>query len=102
MSCASLPDTNLCLAATFHIRPAMLGDSLSIVKETTPCLSWRRCHGPAADVSPVVSQACLAAPRFNWNLWVRALLSVLSLISPKLNGLSMDGSLCSLRHCPRQ
>lgn len=36
MSYASLPDTNLCLAATFHVWPAMLGDSLSIVKEITP------------------------------------------------------------------
>ena len=30
----SVPDTNpVCLAATFHVWPAMLGDSLSIVKE---------------------------------------------------------------------
>jgi len=33
VSCASLTDTNLCLAATFHAWPAMLGDSLPIVKE---------------------------------------------------------------------
>ena len=33
MSCASLPDTNLCLAATFHVWPAMLGEWACIVKE---------------------------------------------------------------------
>lgn len=33
MSCASLPDTNLCLAATFHVWPAMLGEWAGIVKE---------------------------------------------------------------------
>jgi hypothetical protein len=36
VSYASLPDTNLCLAATFPVWPAMLGDSLPIVKEITP------------------------------------------------------------------
>ena len=33
MSCASLHDTNLCLAATFYVWPAMLGDPVPIVKE---------------------------------------------------------------------
>lgn len=33
MSCASLHDTNLCLAATFYVWPAMLGEPVPIVKE---------------------------------------------------------------------
>jgi hypothetical protein len=28
-----MPDTNLCLAATFHVWPAMLGEWAGIVKE---------------------------------------------------------------------
>ena len=42
MSCASLPDTNLCLAATFHVWPAMLGEWAGIVKEIAPLWSCAR------------------------------------------------------------
>jgi hypothetical protein len=37
VSCASLPDTNLCHAATFHVWPAMLGEWAGIVKEIARC-----------------------------------------------------------------
>jgi hypothetical protein len=38
VSRASLPDTNLCHAATFHVWPAMLGEWAGIVKEIArPC-----------------------------------------------------------------
>jgi hypothetical protein len=36
MSCASLPDTDCASRQRFYVWPAMLGDSLSIVKELTP------------------------------------------------------------------
>jgi hypothetical protein len=36
MSCASLPDTNLCSRQRFYVWPAMLGDSVSVVKEIAP------------------------------------------------------------------
>jgi hypothetical protein len=36
MSCASLPDTDCASRQHFYVWPAMLGDSLSIVKELTP------------------------------------------------------------------
>jgi hypothetical protein len=41
VSCASLPDTNLCLAATFHVWPAMLGECAGIVKEIARFMSVR-------------------------------------------------------------
>ena len=36
MSCASRPDTNQCSRQRFYVWPAMLGDSVSVVKEITP------------------------------------------------------------------
>ena len=58
MSCASLPDTNLCLAATFHVWPAMLGEWAGIVKEIAR-------SGVRVKRSAYANPRCLMWPRFD-------------------------------------
>jgi hypothetical protein len=77
MSCASLPDTNFCLAATFYVWPAMLGDSVPIVKELTPLavarfaqrkVLRRRSHPRRAiesDISQTVSRFGKTLPKID-------------------------------------
>jgi hypothetical protein len=60
VSCASPTDTNLGLAATFHVWPAMLGDSLSLVKEST---CWVLDQSDLSNRDVILSGAVLQAER---------------------------------------
>ena len=79
MSCASLPDTNLCSRQRFYVWPAMLGDSVSVVKEITPvvpCCTATSGHRQSAEGNP--------APRATLQLSSKKSLQVLLQNVPRL------------------